>query len=81
MQRLNVAGASAGIVKNAIEETQGGGAVEVAHVDLGFFEPLDAVGQRYYLVSGKSSGFSPNSASTSTMGTPWPLRWANQAWP
>ncbi len=78
MQRLDVAAAGAGVVKDAVEDAHGGGAVQTAHVGPGFIEPLDAMGRRY-LVSGKSSGFIPNSDSTSSMGMPLPF--AKKAWP
>jgi len=65
--RLDVAGSRARVVENAIKEPQSGGAVQTAHVGFGFIEPPYAVGQRHHFVSGKSSGFSPNSASTSSM--------------
>ncbi len=54
------------------------GAVQAAHVGLGFIEPLNTLGQ-HYLLSGKSSGFKPNSANTSSIGMPLPL--AKKAWP
>ena len=78
VQGSDIATAGAGIVKNAVKDTHGGGTVEAAHVGLGLIEPLNTVG-RHYLLSGKSSGFMPNSASTSSMGTPLPL--AKKAWP
>lgn len=61
-----------GVVKNAVEDPHGGGTVQTTHVGLGLFESLHTVG-RHYLLSGKSSGFTPNSASTSSMGMPLPL--------
>lgn len=74
-----VTAARAGLVENAIEDTHGGGSIQAANVGSRFVEPLDSKG-RHYLLSGKSSGLSPKSASTSFIGMPLPPRW-NQACP
>ena len=77
MKRLDIATARACVVKNAIENAHGGLAVQTADISLGFIQPFNAVRQ-HYLLSGKSWGFMPNSASTSSMGMPFPL--AKNAW-
>src|SRR5258708_76134 len=79
MERHHFASAGAGEMQHAVEDVHGDGTVHATHIGLGFLKPLDSV-RRHYLWSGKSSGFRPNSARTSSIGTPWP-RCANRAWP
>ena len=73
VQSSQIAAAGASVVKNPIEDAHGGGSIQAAYVGPGFVEPFDSKG-RNYLLSGKSSGLNPKSASTSSMGMPLPPR-------
>ncbi len=71
MERSDVAAAGAGMVKNDLEDSEGG-SVNLADIGASCVLPIDAVGQRHYRLGGKSAMVSPKSARTSSMGTPWP---------
>src|SRR4051812_43644381 len=80
VQGRDIARTRGGVMYDVVEDAHGGGAIQAADVGLGLVEPLDPVA-RHYLLRGKSSGFMPNSASTSSIGMPLPPRSANQACP
>jgi actin-like ATPase involved in cell morphogenesis len=51
MQRSDMTAASAGVVENAIEQAHGAGAIQTAHIGLGFVEPFDPAGRHYFGVT------------------------------
>ena len=72
IQRRDVAAAGAGMVKNDLEGSEGGGSINLACIGASGAMPIDAVEQRPYWLGGKSAMVSPKSARTSSRGTPWP---------
>ena len=71
MERRNVARARAGVAEDSLEDLHRDGAIKPAYIGLCAGQPFDAIG-RVHFFSGKSSGLTPYSANTSSMGMPLP---------